>query len=505
MAATAALLAPGYAYPREELNGDWQLVCLNQFHDILPGSSTGQVYHDSQEQFRQVMQSAGELRDKAFAAVAGSLSVQDGTTAQEGIWLANPTGFGREDLAFIPGTLAPETLFTRTDSIPVFCQPAEGGVWVSPGPVPAYSLMGLKLESGASQPLPAGGVSAEEGLLENDFLRVELDQAGDICRIFDKVAQRDVLLPGAVADQFQAFEDRPIYWDAWDIDRHYVDKMWLSAPAEQVRVVAAGPLRATLEIRRRILHSEYVQQISLAYNSLRLDFATTIQWQEKHILLKTAFPVDILAPQATYEIQWGNLQRPTHENTSWDWARFETCAHKWVDLSESDYGVSLLNDCKYGHDIHGQVLRLSLLRSPTEPDAHADEGEHHFTYALLPHRGGWNEETIAAAYALNDPWLVAPLNGRPERGEFSLLSVDQPNVVIETVKLAEDGDGVIVRLYESQRSRRKVTLRTGFQLAQAWVCDLLENPQESLPAADNQVQFTLRPFQILTLRLQPGN
>ena len=163
---------------------------------------------------------------------------------------------------------------------------------------------------------------------------------------------------------------------------------------------------ATLEIRRRILHSDYVQRISLAHNSPRLDIDTTIDWRERHVLLKVAFPVDVLTPTATYEIQWGNVERPTHRNTSWDWARFETCAQKWVDLSEGGYGVSLLNDCKYGHDIHDNVMRISLLRSPTMPDPEADQGEHRFVYSLLPHADRWNETTVAAAYALNDPLLV---------------------------------------------------------------------------------------------------
>jgi alpha-mannosidase len=148
-------------------------------------------------------------------------------------------------------------------------------------------------------------------------------------------------------------------------------------------VIEAGPLQATLEVRRRVLNSPFVQRISLAYNSPRLDFDTTITWQERHILLKVAFPVDILSPLATYEIQWGNVQRATHRNTSWDWARFETCAQKWVDLSEGNYGVSLLNDCKYGHDIHDNVMRISLLRSPTMPDPEADQGEHRFAYCYL--------------------------------------------------------------------------------------------------------------------------
>ena len=214
---------------------------------------------------------------------------------------------------------------------------------------------------------------------------------------------REVLAPNAVANQFQAFEDRPKSWDAWDVDIFYDDKMWLAEPATSIEMVENGGLRQTVEIQRKILNSTYIQRISLSHNSQRLDFDTHIEWNERHVMLKVAFPVDILSPQATYEIQWGNVQRPTHRNTSWDWARFETCAHKWVDLSEGDYGVSLLNDCKYGHDIHDNVMRITLLRSPTMPDPMADFGEHQFCYSLYPHAGSWKEETQREAYLLNDP------------------------------------------------------------------------------------------------------
>jgi alpha-mannosidase len=504
LAATAAMLNPDIVYPRDELNRDWQLVCLNQFHDILPGSSIEQVYIDSQAQYQEVQQSARLLSTHALSEVAASLSGLPKSSDTSGLLLANPTSFKRDDLVFWPGTLENNRRFIRADGSCVYCQREENGVWLAPGPVAPYGFLGLKLESGTQEEPPFEEVKANCNFIENDFLRVEFNAVGDITRIYDKSNQREVLPSGCIANQFQAFEDRPIYWDAWDIERAYDDKMWLSDPALEIRLVEAGPLRACIEIKRRILHSDYIQQISLAFNSPRLDFSTTIQWHEKHILLKVAFPVDVLATQATYEIQWGNLQRPTHENTSWDWARFEVCAHKWADLSEGDYGVSLLNDCKFGHDIHDRLMRLSLLRSPTEPDAHADEGEHTFAYSLLPHAGGWDEHTTAAAYALNDPWLILPLNGQPIKSEFSLVSVDSPNVIIETVKQAEDGVGLIVRLYESQRWHRKVTLRAGFALARVWQTDLLENPQEELIPFGNQVQFDLRPYQIVTLRLQSG-
>jgi alpha-mannosidase len=213
-----------------------------------------------------------------------------------------------------------------------------------------------------------------------------------------------------------------------------------------------------------------------------------------------------LNPAATYDVQWGNVQRPTHRNTSWDWARFESCAHKWVDLSEGDYGVSLLNDCKYGHDIQDNVIRLTLLRSPTFPDPEADQGEHRFVYSLLPHTGDWRAaRTVPAAYELNDPLILRRVSGGADYQEpMSLVSVDAPNVVIETVKQAEDGNGLIVRLYENHRCRGPVTLRCGFPLAAASRCNLLEEEQAPLDVGRDSVRLAIKPYQIITLRLLPG-
>ncbi len=500
LAALASRVDPGYAYPAQALHRAWELVCLNQFHDIIPGSSVGEVYAESLRQYAEVQEAAETVRREALDALVAALSQPAAGQALESVWLVNPTGFARQDLAFWPGALPPGAALQRLDGAPVPSQPAEEGVWLAPGPVAPYSLTPLRVLAGESQP-PQATLSAASGRLENDFLRVELNEEGDITRIYDKANRREVLPAGALANQFQAFEDRPVNWDAWDIDIFYDDRMWKSEPAHSVRVVEAGPLRATLEVRRRILHSDYVQRISLAYNSPRLDFDTVIQWQEKHILLKTAFPVEVFSPLATYEIQWGNVQRPTHRNTSWDWARFETCAQKWVDLSEGGYGVSLLNDCKYGHDIYGQVMRLSLLRSPTEPDPQADQGEQRFSYSLLPHAGSWDAATVAAAYALNDPWMVRPSAGAPRGVGLSFLAVDQPNVVIETVKKAEDGKGWIVRLYESQRRRGSVSLTAAFPLKGAWRTNLLEEEQSALKVVGNQVQFPIKPYEIVTLRL----
>jgi alpha-mannosidase len=416
--------------------------------------------------------------------------------------LVNPTSFTQRGLVFVPGdSLQRFTL--DGEAVPV--QLADSGLWVDAGELAPYSATALSQTSNVEGQTPHAS-SPDAPRLENEYLLVEFNTNGDITRIFDKKAKREILPPNTIANQFQAFEDRPKSWDAWDVDIFYDDKMWLAEPAESVKIVEFGALRQTIEIKRKIQNSEYTQRISLNHNSPRLDFDTSINWMERHTMLKVAFPVDILAPQATYEIQWGNVQRPTHRNTSWDWARFETCAQKWVDLSEGDYGVSLLNDCKYGHDIHDNVIRITLLRSPTMPDPMADFGEHQFKYSLYPHAGSWNEETQREAYLLNDPIIVYESKVKGQRSDvtrhISLVSCDAPNVVIETVKRAEDGNGIIVRLYESQRKRGQVKVKAGAGIESAWETNLLEEDQSELQIESGEVILNLRPYQIMTLRLK---
>jgi alpha-mannosidase len=509
LASLAAVLDAQYEYPAATLRRAWELVCLNQFHDIIPGSSIGAVYVDTQKQHAEVQGTARAVQDAALSAIANRLGEPSASGSAPSLTVVNPTSFAREDLAFWPSRLADGHSLQGADGARLPVQPTADGTWIAPGVLPPFSVTPLT-ESDDTGPLPDGELVVTPTQLENTFLRVELNEAGDITRIYDKVNGRDVLPEDAIANQFQAFEDRPLQWDAWDVDIFFEDKMWKSDAASSVEVIESGPLRATLEIRRRILQSDYVQRISLPYNSPRLDFDTTIDWRERHILLKVAFPVDVLTNVATYEIQWGNVQRATHRNTSWDWARFETCAQKWVDLSEGDYGVSLLNDCKYGHDIRdntprGGVMRISLLRGTTMPDPEADQGEHRFAYSLLPHAGSWGGTTIAQAYALNDPLIVAhPASQASSLQPVSLLSAEPVNIVVETIKRAEDGDGLIVRLYESQRRRGQARLHLGFNLGGAWRTNLLEENQEELTLDGNTLTLSVRPYEIVTLRLVPA-
>lgn len=531
LATLAASLDETYPYPTEELHQAWELVCLNQFHDIIPGSSIHQVYVESQQQYNHLLQLVRAIRDDALCVIRDLLGGE--------VLAINPTSFARCETALWVGG-QPGVGLSRADGVPLVTQVVENGVLVGVGELPAYSVLPLSICEAPAALTASREIKVDVNLLENEFVRVELNDSGDIMRIFDKTNRREVLPAGALANQLQAFEDRPRKWDAWDVEIYYDDRQWLAEPAESVRVVECGPLRSTIEIRRRVLHSSVVQRISLGATSARLDFDTLVDWQERHVFLKAAFPVDVLAHQATYEIQWGNVQRPTHRNTSWDWARFETCAQKWVDLSEGGYGVALLNDSKYGHDIHDNVIRLSLLRASTNPDPEADQGEQRFCYSLLPHAGSWDEQVIAQAYFLNDPLIVVgPELGLPageiaagahledaaflnelqalgaptvgplvlagaeklETKELSYLAVDAPQVIIETIKIAEDGLGVIVRLYESQRKRGLVNLKCAQPLAAAWRTNLLEENHQSLDVHGDTVSFQIRPYQIVTLRL----
>ncbi len=493
LAVYAALLDPSYVYPAPEFTQAWQTICLNQFHDIIPGSSIGPVYEESLAQYAQLATDMAEVRDGALRSLAANLGGD--------VLLANPAPFARHDLAFVPGEGVGGLQWNGKT---LDTQAVEGGMLVDAGELAPYSVTALTAAAGKPAPTPAVG---DPHLLENDLLRVEFNEAGEITRVYDKAAGREVLPEGAVANQLQAFEDRPKDFDAWDIDIYYDDKTYLAEPKADFKVVEAGPLRRMVEVKRRILNSTVTQRISLRRNSARLDFDTSVDWQERHTMLKVAFPVDVLASQATYEIQWGNVQRPTHRNTSWDWARFETCAHKWADLSEGDYGVSLLNDCKYGHDIHDNVMRITLLRSPTMPDPAADLGTHQFTYSLYPHRGSWDERVQAEAYALNDPIVVYRVEkgaAAKQAGLESLVSVSSPNLVVETIKQAEDGDGVVVRLYESRRSRGPAALRFAFPVKAAWETNLLEETERELEVVGNEVRFDARPFQILTVKVKRG-
>jgi alpha-mannosidase len=498
LAAWASLLT-NYAYPYEDLGKAWELTCLNQFHDILPGSSIGPVYVESSLQYQTIRELGEKVREAAIGALAASLP------SNAAVLAANSLSFGGQRIGLLEDTLNAGTQLQDTAGNVLTTQAVEAGTLVEVRDLEPYAIISLS-ETNGEPHLPDGLLSATQAnnliMLENALLRVEINSNGDITHIYDKQAEREVLTQ---ASALLAFEDRPMNFDAWDIDIFYEDRTQKVEGVESLRITEQGPLRVAVEVMRQYRSSAIHQKIYLYRDSRRIDFDTWVDWHEQHTLLKAAFPVNVLNPMATFDVQWGNVQRPTHRNTSWDWARFETCAHKWADLSEGNYGVALLNDCKYGYDIHDNVIRLSLLKSATYPDLNADQGEHFMTYSLLPHQGDWREEVVPAAYDLNDPLILRRIKGGAAGTTAlgSLVSVSAPNVIIETIKRAEDGNGLIVRLYENQRNRGKVTLTAGFALAEAYPCNLLEENEDALPVQNNQVRIEVAPYQIITLRLVP--
>jgi alpha-mannosidase len=493
-----AALISDYSYPHEAFNEAWELVCLNQFHDILPGSSITPVYEDSARDYQHIRQLAEQARDAALDIVAKTLP------ADTTVMVVNPTSFGGDRLGWLSEKLDGTLLDIRNGN-PLAIQVVEDGSLVNLAGLEPYSVIGLSKSVAA--PAPSSLQIDESGdilVFENALLSVRFAQNGNIISIYDKEAEREVLAEGSVGNQLLALEDRPLAWDAWDVDIFYDDRVEKIDNCASIKLIEKGPLRACLSVQRLYQSSTINQKIYFYHNSKRIDFDTHIDWHEHHTLLKVAFAVDILSPRATFDIQWGNVERSTHRNTSWDWGRFETAAQKWADLSEGSYGVALLNDSKYGYDVLDNVIRLSLLKSATMPDPDADQGEHLMRYSLLPHTGDWRNGVAHAAYDLNDPLILRCVSdSKGAIASHELVGVSAANVFIETVKQAEDGNGIILRLYENERKRGQVTIKVGFKLNAAYHCNLLEENESSLSVRDNSITLNMRPYEIATLRLLP--
>ncbi|MCP2166433.1 alpha-mannosidase [Goodfellowiella coeruleoviolacea] len=462
-AATAALRT-GFAYPYQELDRIWKTVLLHQFHDILPGSSIAWVH-------RQARQTYAELAEELRALIA---------SAQRA--LAGEPGAGT--LVF---NAAPHT----RSGVPA------GGAGFVAGP--------------AGDPV---AVREQDGgfVLDNGLLRVVVDARGLVTSVYDIAAEREAVAPGAAANLLQLHPDLPNNWDAWDVDPFYRNTVRdLTELDELSLVVKDDPELVALRVVRSFGASTARQVLTLRAGAKRLDVDTEVDWYEREKFLKVAFPLDVRAESATAQIQFGHVSRPTHTNTSWEAAKFEVCAHRFLHVGEPGWGAALVNDSTYGHDVSRTVrpdggttttVRLSLLRAPRYPDPETDQGTHRLRYALVP--GADIADAVREGYFINLPERTAP-GGAPVE---PLVRISDDAVVVESVKLADDRSGdVVVRLYEAGGGRARARLSTGFPLAAATETDLLERPLPAAPphaVSDNGVTLTLRPFQIRTLRLRPA-
>ena len=494
----------GDRYKHALLEEAWKLVLLNQFHDVLPGSSIDRVYEESDRQFEEVFRKAGEVRNHALLHISNRVNTAG---SRSPVLVFNSLswehrGLIEDRIPKLPAGASLVAVSPDGEESPV--QVGADGKARFLAEVPSLGYKVYHIRKGKAE---GPSVTASKRGMENDRIRLSFDPKGRIRRIHDKQARREVLEPGQVGNRFILYEDKRVSGgDAWDIDIYYKDKpIEYDGRLQSVEVVEEGPVRSVVRFKRAISNSILMQDVILTAGSARIDFVTTVEWgDELNVLLKVAFPVNVRSERARYEIQFGSLERPTHWNTSYDFARFEVPAQKWADLSEGNYGVALLNDCKYGYDIKDNVLRLSLLRASQSPGKDADTHQTHpITYALLPHEGDFTNGVVRAGYELNA--LLTSVRAKPSAGGLppcdSWMSVSAENVVVDTIKKAEDDDGIVIRLYEAHGWRGPCAVSLSFPFERVVETDLMEREIAEPSVRGGRVLLDFKPFEIRTLKL----
>lgn len=483
--AACARVLLGAEYPTRELEQGWRLILTNQFHDILPGSAIGEVYADAEADFRHLATLGQRVLDESLDGLGQAMDLPEPSLVA-----FNPSPYPTSDYLEVPAG-------TELEDAPVQAT-ADGHSLVFCADVPANGYRAFAI--GQASPAPDGAMRVSTAEIETPYWRLQLDDHGRIASLWDRRREREAVAAGRVANRLVVFEDKPLQWDAWDVDLFHLTK-WLDVDAlEDARVLEAGPERGVVELRWRFgTATRICQRLVLYARQPRIDFVTSVDWQERQALLKVAFPTPIRARRATYEIQFGSIDRPTHRNTSWEEAAFEVPAQRWVDLSDAHFGVALLADCKHGYSAREETLWLSLLKGAVDPDPDADRGEQRFTYSLLPHGPGL-DDVRRAAYGLSRPllWRRESVHAGSLPAQFSLASTLAPGVLVETAKFAEDEDALILRLYEADGGAVRARLALGVPAAAVDEVDLLErNPR---PLDD---PFAMRAREIKTLRVSP--
>ena len=513
----------GRPYPHDEFQLGWKDLLFDHFHDIMPGSGIAVNYLDAKRNLENVQRMSAEISHGALAEISAHIDTQgDGIP----VVVFNSLSWPRTDVVKIEAqlpasaqqvevvdsgghralsqllTLDPETHRVRL-------------LLLASIPSLGYKTYFVRAASGKGN-APDSRLRASADTLENDFIRIKVDPAsGCMTSLFDKRSQTEALAPvetdtGGPKDRIcgnllQAFVDKPKQWDAWNIDADFEKQHWDLDHADEVKLVESGPLRAVIRLKNHFQNSTFVRDITMYAGMPRVDVKTHADWHEKHILLKVAFPVSAHNDKATFEIPFGSVQRPTTRNTPAEQAQFEVPAERWADISDDKHGFSLLNDCKYGYDAKGNVLRLSLLRSPDWPDPHADEGQHDFTYSLYPHGGSWQEaQTIRRGYELNyKPVMFA---AEKHQGtlppEHAFLQVRPDNVIVTAIKKAEGDDSLIVRFYEWAGKATDVKLQLPPDARQAFDANLMEKPAASLPLENGVATVRTGPFEIKTVSVR---
>lgn len=478
------------------LDKGWDILLINQFHDIVPGSSIKPVYEQTDKEYHEIEKAGKEELNRVVSAAVGRLSME-----KEGVVVMNTQGYERDDLVVLDdGTEIPRFVDEDGRNVPAQ-KTADGRYLLYVSHIPP---LGYKKLYETEELLEESTGKEWDYTFENPFIKVCFNEKMEITSLYEKEAEKELIQEGRCGNVLRTYEDRPMQWDNWDIDVFYQRKPYEADWYSPARVIENGEVRMVVEFECGFLDSTVTQQVCLYHQIPRIDFRTKADWKTHHVILKTHFPVDVNTTRASYEIQFGNVERETTNNYSWDTAKFEACGHKWADLSENSSGISLLNDCKYGYGIKKGDMSLTLIKSGTYPNEDADIGEHEFTYSIYPHAGRWQEaKTVEMAYNLNVP-MLAKRTGRQEGcgGEYeSFLKCSQESCFVEVIKKAEDGNGVIVRMYENKNNRVRAQIQTAYPIAHVYECNLLEENEEELTAGKNCFETVFKPYEIKTFRL----
>ncbi len=485
------LTKAGLTWPQDELRRIWRSMLTLQFHDILPGSSIHKVYEDSDIIYADLFKRVKALRDEAIAAVTANVKGD--------LLVTNTLSHSRSDLVWFD---APDGVTGLRDAEGnVFpAQKVEGRYVAYVENIPAMGEKSVWFD--CSAPV-SRSVKLNESGFETPFFEGRFDENMRISSLVDKCADRQLVKPGKALNTLVCYENRPHNYDAWDINIYYTEHGWALEKPESVELISVGPVLGVIRVSWKTGESTVTQDIKVYWDVKRIDFDTKADWKEPHGLLKAHFPLDIFYNQAQYDIQYGNVTRATHKNTSWDVARFEVCAHKWADVSEADYGAAILNDCKYGHSVDENSVTLTLIKSATDPDPMADQCAHEFSYSLLPHTGDWRKAAVPRkAYEFNIPAVAEKLSGGEKEAAKPYASVDVPGVMVETVKGALKGEGTILRLYECYGARVRAKLTLASAPKEAQFTDLMENDLGKAVFDGNVFNYEFKPYEILTLRVK---
>jgi alpha-mannosidase len=507
----------GRPYPATELNDAWKKVLFNQFHDLAAGSGIGIIYKDAQQDYDQVRWATQEVASKSLDTLQAHVDTRvAGHAGSVPLMIVNPLGWERSglveaDVQMPAATTDISVLDSKGSILPSEVVSSDGTTHTYHLLMEAKDIPSLGYE--VVQAVPgkrsfASDLKASGTTLENSALKVTVDpKTGCITSLYDKKSQFETLAQNSCGNELIAFHDKPKMFDAWNIDADFDKSFTKLDMADSVKLVEDGPLRAAIRVTRTWQNSKFVQDIVLYSGTDEVDVVNDIDWHETHVLLKAAFDLAASSPMATYEIPYGTIERPTTRNNSWEDAKFEVPAIRWADLGDGAHGFSLINESKYGYDAVGHTLRISLLRSTTDPDPNADRGHHHFSYALYPHAGDWKQAlTVRRGYEYNYKLRGVQVDAHAGAlaPRHSFVELDSPNVVLTAIKKAEDSNALIFRFYEWAGKDGEVRIQVPKGAVTAKLANLLEQPEGSPLAIENGDRITVptHPYEIVTVNVE---